>query len=212
MFSPITPMERAVLVVMRSMAMMPRPDIRKLRAVLRAARRSRTALPATGKRIWVTELSWDSSPPDPFGVPEIRHAKWLADALHLLWKQRVEVVLWFRVVDEAPSPSYAATNQSRPYLPRVPRNWLHRRTRSHSAAAAQAEARYSCGVWRPCRQPASPSRLGLRASGSRCSAGGPLPIVSSSRRSLMARTNCALCKAGRSASHASWGGSGDGSA
>lgn len=92
------------------------PDMRKLTRILNAARRHRTALPAKRKPLWVTEISWDSSPPDPYGVPAKRHAAWLADALYVLWKQHVQTVLWFRVVDQAPRPSYALTNQSGLYL------------------------------------------------------------------------------------------------
>jgi hypothetical protein len=92
------------------------PDMGKLTRILAAARRHRTALPARAKPLWVTEISWDSDPPDPYGVPAKRHAAWLSDALYTLWKQHVRTVLWFRVVDQAPIPSYATTNQSGLYL------------------------------------------------------------------------------------------------
>jgi hypothetical protein len=92
------------------------PDMGKLSRILAAARRHGTALPRNHKPLWVTEISWDSKPPDPFGVPAKRHAAWLSDALYTLWKQHVRVVLWFRVVDQPPVPSYALTNQSGLYL------------------------------------------------------------------------------------------------
>jgi hypothetical protein len=88
------------------------PDLGKLRSVLRAAERAGTALPRGRKALWVTEISWDSSPPDPDGVPEATHARWLEEALYLLWKQGVSTVTWFRVRDQDPQPSFAATNQS----------------------------------------------------------------------------------------------------
>ncbi len=92
------------------------PDVGKLTRLLRRAVAVRAVSPATPKRVWVTEVSYDSSPPDPNGVPAARHARWLETALHLLWKQGVSAVLWFQIRDQAPVPSYAATNQSGVFL------------------------------------------------------------------------------------------------
>jgi hypothetical protein len=92
------------------------PDMHKLTALVRRAVRRGTLLPRTGRQTWVTEMSWDSSPPDPDGVPAARHAAWLADSLFVLWKQGVDTVAWFQIRDQAPVPSYAATNQSGIYL------------------------------------------------------------------------------------------------
>jgi hypothetical protein len=88
------------------------PDVAKLTRVLRAAQRQGRVLPRGPKRVWVTEVSWDSSPPDPQGVPIQRHARWLEEAFYVLWRQGVDTVLWFQVRDQPPIPSYAATNQS----------------------------------------------------------------------------------------------------
>ena len=88
------------------------PDVHKLVRLTRRAVRAGKLLPRARKRFWVTEMSWDSSPPDPQGVPEARHARWLADAFYVLWKQGVDTILWFQTRDQAPVPSYAATNQS----------------------------------------------------------------------------------------------------
>lgn len=91
-------------------------DLGKLTRVLRAAERRRTALPVERHRLWVTEISWDSRPPDPQGVPAARHARWLEQALYVLWKAGVDTVTWFRIVDQAPQPDFASTNQSGIYL------------------------------------------------------------------------------------------------
>ena len=88
------------------------PDIGKLTRILRAAERSGHALPRKRHRMWVTEVSYDSSPPDPDGVPAFRHADFLQQALYLLWKQGVDTVVWFLIRDQPPQPSFAATNQS----------------------------------------------------------------------------------------------------
>jgi hypothetical protein len=88
------------------------PDLGKLLRPLRAAQRAGRALPRGPKRLWITEVSWDSRPPDPDGVPAMVHARWLAEALYVLWRQGADTVLWFQVRDQAPRPSYAATSQS----------------------------------------------------------------------------------------------------
>jgi hypothetical protein len=92
------------------------PDIHKLVAVVKAARRAGHVTASAARRFWVTEISWDSSPPDPDGVPARKHARWLADAFHILWRQGVETIVWFQIRDQAPDPDYASTNQSGLYL------------------------------------------------------------------------------------------------
>ena len=84
----------------------------RLTRILRAAERSGRALPRKRHRVWVTEVSYDSKPPDPNGVPLARHARWLDETLYLLWRAGVDTIVWFRVVDEAPVPTYGDTNQS----------------------------------------------------------------------------------------------------
>jgi polysaccharide biosynthesis protein PslG len=88
------------------------PDLGKLRRPLRKAEKTGRVLPKRHKRLWVTEVSWDSSPPDPDGVPEKRHARWLAETFRLLWKQGVDTITWFQVRDAAPVPSFGSTYQS----------------------------------------------------------------------------------------------------
>ena len=68
--------------------------------------------PAGAKGLWVTELSWDSRPPDPDGVPESRRARWLQDALYSLWRQGASTICWFLLRDQPPTPSYDRTYQS----------------------------------------------------------------------------------------------------
>jgi hypothetical protein len=92
------------------------PDIHKLVALVRAARRAGRIAAAEGRRFWVTEISWDSSPPDPDGVPARRHARWVAEAFHLLWRQGVDTIIWFQIRDQAPEPDFPSTYQSGLYL------------------------------------------------------------------------------------------------
>ena len=88
------------------------PDLTKLDRIVRRAVATGRALPRARKRLWVTEISWDSRPPDPEGVPQATHANWLQDALYVLWEQGVDTVTWFQVRDKLPEPSYAFTSQS----------------------------------------------------------------------------------------------------
>ena len=92
------------------------PDLGKLTKLLRAAERTGGALPRKRHRLWVTEVSYDSSPPDPQGVPAARHARYLAEAFYLLWRQGVDTITWFQIRDQLPVPSYAASAQSGIYF------------------------------------------------------------------------------------------------
>jgi hypothetical protein len=91
------------------------PDMGKLIRPLRRAERAGRIAPRGRKRVWVTEVSWDSSPPDPDGVPAGRHAQWLAQAFYVLWRQGVDTITWFQIRDQSARPSYAETYQSGVY-------------------------------------------------------------------------------------------------
>ncbi len=93
------------------------PDLAaKLVKPLRAAERQGVLGPNRSKRrrIWVTEISWDSRPADPNGVPERRHADWLAQSLYVLARQGVDTVTWFQIRDTPArtSTELATSNQS----------------------------------------------------------------------------------------------------
>jgi len=89
------------------------PDVGRLRAIVRRAVATGRVLPARAKPFWATELWWDSSPPDPRGVPLRRQARFLGEALYELWRQRVGAVIWWFLRDQAPgSEGFAATQQS----------------------------------------------------------------------------------------------------
>lgn len=90
-------------------------DMPKLIVPLRRAERLHLVGGARHHQVWVTEVSWDSSPPDPQGVPIAEQARWLEQTLHLLWQQGVSTVLWYLIADQPPIPSYAASYQSGTY-------------------------------------------------------------------------------------------------
>jgi len=88
------------------------PDIYKIARVLRAAERFHRVLPRGHKQLWVTEISWDSDPPDPNGVPIAEQARWYEQAMYVLWRQGVSTVLWLQIVDSPPIPNYGSTYQA----------------------------------------------------------------------------------------------------
>ncbi|WP_210494599.1 hypothetical protein [Patulibacter sp. SYSU D01012] len=90
------------------------PDLGRLTAVTKAARKAGTI--RRTPKLWVTEVSYDSSPPDPDGVPTARLARWTAELLWRLWRQGAETVIWYLVRDAPPTPTYAASYQSGMYL------------------------------------------------------------------------------------------------
>ncbi len=91
------------------------PDVKKITRLLPAATRRGTIRPAGAKPLWITEISWDSRP-DPDGVSLEQQATYLQGALYVLYQQGADVVTWFNLRDQAPTPSYAATYQSGVFL------------------------------------------------------------------------------------------------
>jgi hypothetical protein len=75
------------------------PDVGKLSRVLRAARRTRRVLPRGSKAIWMTEISWDSSPPDGSGVPLLVQARYVSLTAYELWLEGVTSDFWYEPHD-----------------------------------------------------------------------------------------------------------------
>lgn len=92
------------------------PDLARIGRVVNKAVKSGTALPRKRKPVYATELWWDSNPPDEKGIPEKKHARWLAEGFYVLWKQGAERVYWFQIRDPASSGDDAAVTQSGLYL------------------------------------------------------------------------------------------------
>lgn len=91
------------------------PDVRKITRLLPAATRRGTVRPRRSKPLWISEISWDSRP-DPDGLSLAQQATYLQGALYVLYRQGADVVTWFNLRDQAPTPSYAATYQSGIFL------------------------------------------------------------------------------------------------
>lgn len=78
------------------------PDLQNAVRILRAAERH-GQIGGSRKRhpVWMTEMWWESKPPDPIGVPLRKHARWLTEALYILWKQGARVAINLQVRDAA---------------------------------------------------------------------------------------------------------------
>jgi hypothetical protein len=87
------------------------PDLRKLTRPLRTAVRAGTARPRRSKQLWVTELFFDSAP-DPNGFSQPTHARFLAGAFNILWRQGADVAMWLQLRDQARGRGYEFTLQS----------------------------------------------------------------------------------------------------
>ncbi len=82
-------------------------DLPKMKAVLDAGVRTRKVVSRHRVRFWVTEFSWDTSPPDPEAVPLALQARWVSEAMYTMWRNGVSLVTWYTLVDEPfPASSY----------------------------------------------------------------------------------------------------------
>ncbi len=91
------------------------PDIGKLSGPLKVAERTGRVLPRGPKQIWVTELSWDSKPPDPRAVPMKFWSHWIEESFYELWHEGVAEETWFELQDAPCVPNCADTYQSGMY-------------------------------------------------------------------------------------------------
>jgi hypothetical protein len=91
-------------------------DFDRLSKPLSAAIRKGTVAPRTRKQLWATELSWDSKPPDPNGIPERLQAIYMEGAFSELYTEGVSAVIWFNMRDQYPNPDYDSTLQSGIYF------------------------------------------------------------------------------------------------
>ena len=78
----------------------------EMRAVLNTAINANHVVSAQKVRLWVTEFSWDSKPPDPRGVPTALETRWVAQALYQMWSSGVSFVNWFILRDEPLTSSW----------------------------------------------------------------------------------------------------------
>lgn len=79
-------------------------DLSKMRSLLAAAVRAGNLRPTGPLRLWVTELAWDTNPPDTNATPLALQARWTSEALWQCWRNGIDLVTWFMLRDQ-PFPS-----------------------------------------------------------------------------------------------------------
>jgi hypothetical protein len=88
-------------------------DLWKVRLVLDQAERLHHIVSTGPLDFWVTEFSWDTNPPDSGAVPLAIATRWVAEALHRMWANRVSLVTWLMLRD---SPLDTSNYQSGLYF------------------------------------------------------------------------------------------------
>jgi hypothetical protein len=81
-------------------------DLGKMSAVLRAATRLGHVEGQRPPQFWITEMSWDTKPPDPRAVPIALQTRWTSEALYRAWSAGVTLVTWFTLRDDPPRGDY----------------------------------------------------------------------------------------------------------
>jgi hypothetical protein len=74
-------------------------DMGEMRKVLNAAIKAGHVSSGQKARLWVTEFSWDSKPPDPGGVPMALETRWVSQMLYQMWGSGVSLVTWLTLTD-----------------------------------------------------------------------------------------------------------------
>jgi hypothetical protein len=92
------------------------PDLGKITRLLPVAERDGTLAPKGAKPVWITELSWDSNPPNPTGLSPALQAQYLEGALYVLWTQGTRLITWWNIRDDVPTPGWKLTLASGIYL------------------------------------------------------------------------------------------------
>ncbi len=77
-------------------------DLPAVRRLLDAAARAGHIVSRGPVRMWVTEFSWDTRPPDlnALVVPVKLHARWVSEALYQMWRSDVTLATWFQLRDD----------------------------------------------------------------------------------------------------------------
>ena len=77
-------------------------DLPKMAKLLKAAKRAgRIKTSSKSIPFWVTEFSWDSSPPDPGGLPTKILTRWTSEAIYRAWRAGVTNFFWLTLRDWA---------------------------------------------------------------------------------------------------------------
>lgn len=88
------------------------PDVSKIIRALRVAQRAGHILPRGPKAVWVTEIGWSSKPPNPKAVPLEQDARWIEQAMYVLWRQGADTMLLLEIGDPPPIPNLESVFES----------------------------------------------------------------------------------------------------
>lgn len=94
-------------------------DLGKLKTLLAAADRAGRIQGVFERTpLWIMELSWDTSPPDPGGLPMKIANRWVAESLFRSWRLGIEYFFWYSLRDPEPEPElpFSQTLQSGLYF------------------------------------------------------------------------------------------------
>lgn len=94
-------------------------DLAKLKTLLAAADRAGRIKGAFEHTpLWIIELSWDTNPPDPGGLPMKIESRWIAEALFNSWSLGIEYFFWYSLRDPEPEPDlpFSQTDQGGLYF------------------------------------------------------------------------------------------------
>lgn len=96
-------------------------DLPAMHRLLLAAAKAGKIVSRHPPLFWVTEFSWDSSPPDSAAVPVSLLMRWVPQAMYEMWLNGVSLVTWFSLRDHArpsfmQSGLYFEDGTPKPYL------------------------------------------------------------------------------------------------
>ncbi|MDX6602263.1 MAG: hypothetical protein QOF13_1465 [Solirubrobacterales bacterium] len=92
-------------------------DLGKLQTLLKAADRAGRIQGAFKRTpLWITEFSWDSSPPDPGGLPMKILTQWASEAFHEAWANGVTRFFWYGLHDDPFGPNSSLSAQGGLYF------------------------------------------------------------------------------------------------
>ncbi|MGA2470768.1 MAG: hypothetical protein ABSG64_08775 [Solirubrobacteraceae bacterium] len=91
------------------------PDLGEITRLIPIAERAGTVRPKGPKPLWITEISWDSNPPNPNGLSPALQAEYLEGALYVLWKQGASLIAWWNLRDDVSTPGWVSTLASGVY-------------------------------------------------------------------------------------------------
>jgi hypothetical protein len=75
-------------------------DLPEMSRLLHSAVAARHVASRFHVRFWVTEFSWDTNPPDKYAVPIRLQARWVSQALYVMWKDGIDLVAWLQMRDD----------------------------------------------------------------------------------------------------------------